>query len=149
MESNEELIYFAKASSVKENDYIMINDYPCVCVEKTTNKTGKHGSCKCHFCGLDIFTGNKHKMMCKSTADVKVPRVAKREYQLLNIDPNDEYLSLLDLETNKPIEIKILDDKLKNRIMEEEVDNDENQIICRVIMAMNMNAVVDIRVQKE
>lgn len=45
-----------------------------------TCKTSKHGGCKFHFVGIDIFNGNKYITMHKSIESVKVPVVTKIDY---------------------------------------------------------------------
>ncbi|MBA0730551.1 hypothetical protein Golax_023102 [Gossypium laxum] len=51
--------YPQQAGTIRKNGYIVIKGRPCKVVEVSTSKTGKHGHAKCHFVGIDIFTGKK------------------------------------------------------------------------------------------
>ncbi|XP_061351952.1 eukaryotic translation initiation factor 5A-4-like [Gastrolobium bilobum] len=51
--------YPQQAGTIRKNGYIVIKARPCKVVEVSTSKTGKHGHAKCHFVGIDIFTGKK------------------------------------------------------------------------------------------
>ncbi|XP_039069249.1 eukaryotic translation initiation factor 5A-2-like isoform X2 [Hibiscus syriacus] len=48
-----------QAGTVRKNGHIVIKGRPCKVVEVSTSKTGKHGHAKCHFVGIDIFSGKK------------------------------------------------------------------------------------------
>lgn len=70
-----------QCSSLQMGDYICINDKPCKIVDRTASKTGKHGGCKIHFIGIDIFTDKKYEYLEMSTKNVDVPTVTKNDYQ--------------------------------------------------------------------
>lgn len=60
-------------------------------------KTGKHGHCKIHFVGIDVFTDKKHTIIHGSQDKVRVPKIIREDYQLTDINDEDEssYLILL------------------------------------------------------
>ena len=78
-------IIYANASSVKKDDYLVIKEFPCKITDVTVSKTGKHGGCKCHFVGVDIFTDNKYVALHGSKESVKVPVITKNDYELCDI----------------------------------------------------------------
>lgn len=89
------LTYPTQAGTIRKNGFILIKNRPCKVVDVSTSKTGKHGHAKCHFVGIDIFTGKKYEDLTPSSHNCDVPNVARREFQL--IDVNDEgFVTLLD-----------------------------------------------------
>jgi translation elongation factor IF5A len=160
MENNASLTHPVQASTIKRGDYLMINASPCKCIDVTTSKTGKHGGCKCHFIGVDIFTGAKHMMICSSTKYIPVPFVKKEDYELVNIEEDDEYVSLLAKNGSINDEVKIEDPGLKARILDAFTDNhcvvggsrdfvlSDQVILCTVLSALGRSVVIDFKVQK-
>lgn len=73
------------AAYIKVNDHLVIHDRPCKVVDKRKSKTGKHGGCKIHFAGVDIFTGNRHEIIYKVGDNVSIPIITKTYYQLIDI----------------------------------------------------------------
>lgn len=143
MEStNSSYINYAKASSINKGDYMMINKHPCKCVEKKTSKTGKHGGCKCHFVGIDIFYKTKHVTIYSSTDNIEIPIVKKEDYKLLDINENDDYVSLMSKldSTNVREDVKILDNQMKIDLLNK--FNSEESIICTVLTSMGISAVI-------
>lgn len=81
--------------NVRKGTVILIREiYPCRVVEIAIAKTGKHGSAKAIFTGLDIFTEKKHEEL--TTTHSKIPEVIveHEEYSLIDIS-DDYYLSLM------------------------------------------------------
>ena len=72
----------------------------------STSKTGKHGSAKCNFTAIDIFTNKKYEEISPSTDTVYVPVVVRREYSLVDISA-DDYCTLMDEDGNCREDIKL------------------------------------------
>lgn len=83
-----------QAGTIRKNGYIVIKNRPCKVVEVSTSKTGKHGHAKCHFVGIDIFTGKKLEDIVPSSHNCDVPEVTRVDYQLIDIS-EDGFVSLL------------------------------------------------------
>merc|ERR1719313_453713 len=77
--------YPVEAGSLKKGGYVMIKKRPCKIVEYITSKSGKHGHCKVHIVGMDIFTGKKYEELVPSSHNIEVPNVSRNEYQVLSI----------------------------------------------------------------
>ena len=80
--------------------------HPCKVTNVSTSKTGKHGSAKCNFTALDIFTGKKYEEIAPSSETVHVPVVKRVEYALVDIS-EDDFVSLMDDEGNMREDIKL------------------------------------------
>ncbi|CAJ2648054.1 eukaryotic translation initiation factor 5A-1-like isoform X2 [Cicer arietinum] len=77
--------YPQQAGTIRKNGHIVIKNRPCKVVEVSTSKTGKHGHAKCHFVGIDIFTGKKLEDIVPSSHNCDVPHVNRTDYQLIDI----------------------------------------------------------------
>jgi len=102
MSSDDNYTIPQQCSSLRIGGYAMLQKLPCKIVEMSTSKTGKHGGAKVHFVGLDIFTGQKVVDMSMSTHHIEVPTVTKADYQVLNLDPDAGYVTVLDTKTLQP-----------------------------------------------
>ena len=84
----------------------MLKGFPCKVIEYSTAKPGKHGSAKATIVGLDIFTNKKYEDSWPTSANVRIPIVSKKEYEVaflptqsyslgnLNDSPHHEVLTL-------------------------------------------------------
>jgi translation initiation factor 5A len=80
------LTYPMQVGALRKNGHAMIKEKPCKIVDISTSKTGKHGSAKANYTGIDIFTGKKYEDCHPTSHNIDVPRVTRLEYQLLNLD---------------------------------------------------------------
>ena len=83
-------------------------DHPCKISAVSTSKTGKHGSAKCNFTGIDIFTGKKYEEIAPSSETVHVPVVTRAEYTLVDIS-SDDFCTLMNDEGECREDIKLPD----------------------------------------
>ena len=79
------LSYPVEAGSLKKGGYVMLKQRPCKIVEYTKSKTGKHGSCKAHIIGLDIFSDKKIEELVPTSHNIAVPYVERNEYQIVSV----------------------------------------------------------------
>lgn len=138
---NENLIEYKQATNIKIGDYMVINEFPCRIVDRSTSKTGKHGGCKIHFIGIDIFTQKKYETLCNSGENVRVPIVTKRDYQIINInDETPAYLSLMAEDKSLREDIRLPDNEMGQKINEEFVKG--RDILVTIQKAMKQEMVV-------
>jgi len=88
------LTFPQQAGTIRKNAYVCLNGFPCKVADVSTSKTGKHGSAKCHFTAIDIFTGKKYEELSPSTANMDVPNVFRTEYTLIDIN-EEGFVSLM------------------------------------------------------
>ena len=79
--------------------YALLKGKPCLVLDVSVSKTGKHGHAKCHFTGTDIFTGKKVEGLESSTHNMNMPIVEKTKYSLISIS-DDGYCTLMDDDGN-------------------------------------------------
>lgn len=101
------LTYPCEAGAVRKGSHVMLKGKPCKIVEISVSKTGKHGHAKCAFVGIDIFTNKKYEDMCPSTHNMDCPNVNRKEYQLLDLDQDNNNVSVLEENGNTKDDLNI------------------------------------------
>uniref|UniRef100_A0A7S3UHX2 Eukaryotic translation initiation factor 5A n=1 Tax=Picocystis salinarum TaxID=88271 RepID=A0A7S3UHX2_9CHLO len=136
-----------QAGNIRKNGHIVIKNRPCKVVDVSTSKTGKHGHAKCHFVAIDIFTGKKLEDLQPSSHNAMVPHVKRTEYQLLDIDEEDGFVSLMTEDGDTKDDLKMPNDAdLAKQITESfEAGND---VYVIVVSAMDEEAIQSMK-QKE
>ena len=73
-----------KAGQIKKGMFVLLREKfallrerPCRVTEITCALTGKHGGPKCHFYGIDIFTGKRIEDLESSKRNMYLPFVSK------------------------------------------------------------------------
>ncbi|KZF23439.1 eukaryotic translation initiation factor 5A [Xylona heveae TC161] len=132
-----------QCSALRKNGHVVIKGRPCKIVDMSTSKTGKHGHAKVHLVAIDIFTAKKLEELCPSTHNMDVPNVTRREYQLLDIDDEDGYLSLMDADGSTIDHIKIPESgEAREKIIKLfKVDKKDTNVI--ILTAMGEEAAID------
>ena len=108
-DSGSSMTYPVQAGAVKKGGHIMIKGRPCKVVDISTSKTGKHGHAKAHFVAIDIFTGKKCEELCPSSHNIDVPNVTRSEYQVLDAQEGEDYISLMDADGNSKDDLRFPD----------------------------------------
>jgi translation initiation factor 5A len=131
----------------------MIQDHPCKIVAMTTSKTGKHGGAKVHLVGVDIFTDKKYEELCMSTANMMVPTVNRKDYQVIDIE-DDGTVSYLDDNGESQSNLKLPDlcdsDKEVSAQLKKLWENpsDGMDLMITVLTAMGQDAIKACKEQK-
>lgn len=84
------------AGALKKGSHVVIKGFPCKIVEYSTSKTGKHGHAKANIVGVDIFTGKKYEDISPSSHNMAQPVVKRKDFQLVDIDREDDFSTLMD-----------------------------------------------------
>jgi len=114
----------------------------------STSKTGKHGSAKCNFTAVDIFTGKKYEDIYPSTAAAHVPIVVRKEYSLLDISA-DGFVSLMDEDGAMREDIK-LPEYPENFAREIQNDFDAGKnLVVHVLSAMGHDQIIEKKEEAE
>jgi translation initiation factor 5A len=122
----------------------MKEDKPCKVIDMSTSKTGKHGSAKYHFIGINIFTGEKCEDLQSIAHTVQVPIVTRKEYQLIEIT-EEGFTSLMDDSgnTREDIELPKYPDNLAKEIKDAFASGKD--IIVIVLRAMGHEQIISLK----
>lgn len=145
----EGLVEYKQAITVMVGDNLLINKFPCKVTDRAVSKTGKHGGCKIHFMGVDIFTERKYETTYKSGENVMVPIVTKQDYIVVNI--NDEEPAYMSLMGNDDSSVIREDIQLPSYELGNKIQNDYNagkDVVVTVMKAMKSEAVVSYKITK-
>jgi translation initiation factor 5A len=101
--------------SIKEGQYIIIDNEPCKVVECEKSKPGKHGSAKARIVAIGVFDNVKRSIVSPVDAKIEVPIIEKRTGQVISIAPTS--VQLMDLETYETFETTMpTEEEIKSRL---------------------------------
>lgn len=115
---------------------------------------GKHGHTKCHFIGLDVFTGAKCETMLVHGHNADVPVVKKTDFMVYNV--MTDYVSLMDntsYEIRSDLKLPAHDAKLAARIRElfeqwqSGAMEDNKEVVVVVLKACGIEQITDVKIQ--
>jgi len=103
------------AGSLKEGNYVILDNEACVVKSMQLSKTGKHGSMKCRLEAATLIDNKKKVQIFPSSDKIEVPIIEKKEAQVLSI--KDDIANVMDLETYETFDVKISED-FKDQVKE-------------------------------
>ncbi len=103
------------AGSLKEGNYVILDNEACVVRSIQLSKTGKHGSMKCRLEAITLINDKKKVQIFPSSDKIEVPIIEKKEAQVLSI--KDDTANVMDLETYETFDVKISED-FKDQVKE-------------------------------
>jgi len=101
--------------SIKEGQYVVIDNEPCRVIECEKSKPGKHGSAKARIVAVGVFDNVKRSIVSPVDAKIEVPIIEKRSGQVISIA--GEAVQLMDLETYEVFETPMpSEEEVKSRL---------------------------------
>lgn len=134
-----------QCSALRKNGHVMVKDHPCKIVEMSTSKTGKHGHAKVHLVALDIFTGKKYEDICPSTHNMNVPRVMRKEYQVIDISDED-FVSLLQDSGETKEDLKLDPETDIGKELKDKWDKGDDDVFATVLTACGIEKIIAVKV---
>lgn len=104
---------------LKEGNYVMIDEEPCVIKSYSTSKPGKHGSAKARVEGKGVFDDQRRSFSQPVDAKIQVPIIERKQGQVVS-KTSDTVVQVMDLDTYETFDMKIPE--------EMSVEEDENLI---------------------
>ena len=89
--------------SLKEGQYLIIDDVPCKIVNITKSKPGKHGGAKVRITAIGIFEPIKKEVVGPTSSRADVPLIDKRKGQVLAV--MGDQVQIMDMETYETLEL--------------------------------------------
>ena len=105
--------------ALKVGSYIIIDGEPCRIVSYDHSKPGKHGSAKARITAVGVFDSKPHPFVGPVSTKVEVPLIDKRNGQI--ISKQGDTLQIMDLETFETFETTAVEDEIKDRIAQGDV----------------------------
>ncbi|MEM4647828.1 MAG: translation initiation factor IF-5A [Candidatus Pacearchaeota archaeon] len=106
---------FVEATSLKEGNYLIIDDAPCVLKRIDISKTGKHGASKVRIEAIGIIDGKKRIAVMPGHEKVGVPLIEKKRGQILSIF--EKKANVMDLDSFETFDM-IIDEEALGKISE-------------------------------
>lgn len=92
-------------TSLREGNYMLMNDAPCVIKSIQTSRPGKHGHAKCRIEAIGLLDNQKRIEIFPGDDKVHVPIVEKKTAQVLSI--SGDTANVMDMETYETFDLKI------------------------------------------
>ena len=96
------------ANAIKRGSYIVVDEEPCVVLDLSHSKTGKHGHAKIRMEVIGLFDKKKRSPVMPSTSKVQVPIIDKRNAPVITAEGSE--LSVMDKESYETLSIPKPDD---------------------------------------
>jgi len=135
-------VSYCPANAVKKGGFVLLKGKPCKVLEVNWSKTGKHGSGKILFVGMDLLTGKKVTDHTPATHTVEIPDVIRTEHQIMSVDEHGETVTILSEDGERDLPLP------KGNLGEELVEayaksgDDENKVlIAAVVNVLDKEAV--------
>jgi translation initiation factor 5A len=145
------LYVMSEAGQIRVGGYMNFKDHPCKISAVSHSKTGKHGSAKCNFTGIDIFTGKKYEEIAPSSETVHVPVVSRKEYGLMDIS-EDDFCTLMnvdgDCECREDIKLPDQPEGFAREIRQKFEDGSKSYTVV-VLSAMGHEQIMSIKEDQE
>ena len=136
-----------RIGELKKGSHVVIKGHPCKIVDISTAKTGKHGSAKANFVGIDIFTDKKYEDIGPTSANTLAPIVTRSEMQLVDIDDSDvtdlgSIASCMNQETGEMVDDLRVPDDAEYKPMRETLAADEKDLFVIILEAMGQRKIL-------
>ncbi|MBI2598521.1 MAG: translation initiation factor IF-5A [Candidatus Diapherotrites archaeon] len=76
---------FTNAGSLKPNNYVLIDGFPCAIKSVEKSKPGKHGAAKVRVTATGIFDNQKRTLLKPTDADIEIPIINKGTAQVVAV----------------------------------------------------------------
>jgi len=142
------LTFPMEAGALRKGGHCMLKGKPCKISEISISKTGKHGHAKAALTGVDIFTGKKYEDMCPTSHNMEVPNVVRKEFQLLDCDPDSGSMSVLLDNGDTKDDLNLPKDTEGDRETAEKIQaafDEGKSLLMTVLCAMDQEKVVDFK----
>lgn len=93
-----------EVQKLKDGNYIMVDDEPCLIKSTERSKSGKHGHAKVRIVCVGVFDDNKRSITVPSGERVEVPEIQKGNAQISYIE--EGLINVMDLETYESFDVK-------------------------------------------
>ncbi len=109
-------IKLTHASSLRPGSYLLVEGEPFIVKDTQTSRPGKHGHAKVRIKAAHIITGSNKEVVKPGHDNVEVPRILKKQGQILSITGDD--VELMDMESFENIlaDKKIADEEVRDKI---------------------------------
>ncbi|MGM5487403.1 MAG: translation initiation factor IF-5A [Nanobdellota archaeon] len=91
--------------SLKEGNYVVIDEAACTVSSTQTSRPGKHGHAKVRLEGVGLIDGKKRVVVMPGHDKIEVPIIDKRNAQVLSV--TDGMANVMDSETYETFDLEI------------------------------------------
>ena len=147
VESGASHCYPVQVGNLHKGDTAMLKGKPCRVMEITCAKTGKHGHAKASITGIDVFTGKKCEDSYPTSHNIDAPFIVRKEYQLVNIDPDDGFVTLLNEKGVTRSDLKLPTEECFAAVTHKakEYFNAGKEILAQVMEACGEEHIIDVK----